>query len=259
VRVAFSLIILLLSCIIANASSFYVATTGDDSNDCLTENTPCQTIQAAVAKIPIATVADIYIAAGIYADAVNAAHFRVVNVRGDCADPSRVIVQPIRDAGTAFWAQDYATLGVSCLTISSPHTGDIGIAARQFAIVDFQYVHFGAFPGGIHISIADLSVASCTGPYFMDNLATVHAAVSGLSRLTPSCPIYVTAPLAFTVFAQSAWKSFLNAGAATISGAGAGSMTTGIQWIAQDATIILPAGGFPGNAPGQTYDNATVR
>ena len=259
VRIGIGLLTLLLSCISANASSFYVAMSGDDGNDCLSKNAPCLTIQGAVAKIPIATAGYIEVAPGSYNEAVDVFHYRIVNIRGDCADPSNVIIQPKGNGGTAFWAQDHAIFFISCLTIRSSHTGNIGIAARQFGIVDFQYVHFGALAGGIHISVTDLSVASCIGPYFIDDSANVHAAVSALSRLTLNCPIHITTPVTFTVFAESVSRSFLNAGGAAIAGAGAGSVTTGIQWIAQDATITLPAGGLPGNAPGQTYDNATVR
>ncbi len=49
----------------AGGTSLYVATSGSDSNDCLTISTPCQTINAAIGKA--AVVGDtIYVATGIY-------------------------------------------------------------------------------------------------------------------------------------------------------------------------------------------------
>jgi hypothetical protein len=102
VRLVFSLVGLFLSCITANATSFYVATTRNDSNDCLTKTAPCLTIQGAVSKIPIATAAYIEVAPGTYAEAVNVFYYRLVNIRGDCADPSSVTVQPIGSVRYSF-------------------------------------------------------------------------------------------------------------------------------------------------------------
>jgi hypothetical protein len=161
VRVAISLISFFLSCITANASSFYVATTGDDGHDCLSKHAPCLTIQGAVSKIPIATVGYIEVARGTYAEAVDVFYYRLVNIRGDGADPGSVIVQPTGKGGTVFWAH-HAILFISCLTIGSSHTGTSELR---------------------HANLLSLtSVASCTGPYFIDNGANVRATISALSR-----------------------------------------------------------------------------
>lgn len=69
-----ALIAAMLACtlfedIAAGSGTWYVATTGDDSNDCLSEASPCRTIQAAIDRAT--TGGNIHIADGIYTERVH--------------------------------------------------------------------------------------------------------------------------------------------------------------------------------------------
>src|SRR5262245_50237348 len=99
------------------AQSYYdVAKTGSDSNPC-TQAAPCLTIQAAVNKVPLGTIAGIRIGDGIYNEAVNIYYHRAVAISGNCSNLSGVTVAP--PAGNAaFTIQDHAITSLTCLTIA---------------------------------------------------------------------------------------------------------------------------------------------
>src|SRR5262245_43356859 len=137
------------------------------------------------------------------------------------------------------WVEDHATLILSCLTINSAYDGNTSIAGRQHVIVDFGNIHFGAMPQGTHISMGYHAIASCSGgTVWLDGNASVFAVANMSSTINLNCPLGLTAPLTFTVIVKAQWKSVVDMSGAIISGPGAGSNTTGIQWVAQDSTLF---------------------
>src|SRR5262249_7713971 len=71
-----------------NAQYLWVATTGNDSNDCTSAATPCLTVQGAVDKAPYAQVSTISIAAGTYAGEINVKYYRYVYLQGPLNEPN---------------------------------------------------------------------------------------------------------------------------------------------------------------------------
>jgi hypothetical protein len=125
---------------LAAAQTRYVAPTGNDAdNDCADEQQPCKTLQRAFEAIPYGSIGGIKLADGIYPDGLNSTYFKLIQVIGNCDDPSAVVVQG------GYWAQDLNILTISCVTTP-------WVACRQYAIMDLHRVHFLENLAGYHIA-----------------------------------------------------------------------------------------------------------
>src|SRR5262245_730435 len=152
----------------AQGQTHWVAKSGSDSNSCTDPDAPCLTVQGAVNKVPLGAYAIVSIAPGIYDDPVNVYYYRIVSIsgplgkNGECLDRGAVTLSR-SPAGSIIRVQDHSIVSVSCVTLSaSPGTTGIsGIATRQFAIVDYGRMRFGAMPQGTHVSAGDASKANC--------------------------------------------------------------------------------------------------
>src|SRR5262245_33342447 len=137
---------------VAYALDLYVATTGSDvSNNCQIQATPCLTGQHAVDQTVFGSGVgyDIHFADGTYYGAINVAYWRIVNLRGNCSNLFAVSLRPAANGQAIIYAQDGAIVGVNCLELNgSQYSGALGIAARQFSTVDYQWVRFSQMPGG---------------------------------------------------------------------------------------------------------------
>jgi hypothetical protein len=234
----------------APGDQYFVAPNGSDQNDCLTPDTPCETIQVVVDKIPSGGSGNIILARGRYPNTrVNATWHRVITINGDCDDPSAVV---LTGSGPIVRAQDQIILGLQCFTMEAP--GGIGIAARQFAIVDFYRIRFGAMH--IALSIQEMSKANCLGriEVFGDQTNFLHVA-DGSSAYV-NCSMKLMGARHFNIFATAAWNARIFASAATI---GWEIAPTGIKYQANGSTIFTPPGnGFPGDQPGTADKSSTV-
>lgn len=215
----------------ALAANTIVSASGNDANDCI--SAPCRTIQrgADVAG----QIGNVSVAPGYYQAGANVIYYRMVNIIGNCSDPASVVVDT---PGTnAFIAQDHAILTVSCLTVMG--TGGIGLFARQFAIMDYANVIFGAM--SIHVSAAEMSKINCQSATIQGN-AVYHAAANGMSTVSLTCSMSFPTGPSFSAFVYAVRKSIVDGSGATINGA-----TNGLQFINDASLTIQPTGGFPGN------------
>jgi len=232
----------------SSAAHYYAAPNGRDENDCLSREQPCETIQAAVDKIPNGSGGTITLARGRYPNTAVNAMYRVVQINGDCDDPSEVI---LTGTGAIVRAQDEVILALQCFTIEA--AGGIGIAARQFAIVDYYRIRFGTMKIGV--SLQEMSKANCLGriELFGDQANFIHAA-DGSSAYV-NCSMRLEGALHFNTFAIAAWDARIYASAADI---GWDVPATGVKYRAISSTIFTPSNGFPGDGPGIADKTLTV-
>jgi hypothetical protein len=217
--------------------TLYVAPSGDDANDCATTMTACRTLQRAIKRVPITgVVAMIKMADGIYTGPADVAYYRFVVFEGNCSNPAAVTVRA-PSGRAAFWAQDHAIVGVTCLTVEASGPRATGIASRQYAIVDYHRVRFGSFPDGIHVSAQEGSRQNCLGGIEIIGDAATHANAGYQSFLSMSCNIVIPAPRKFVHFVVATFLSTINLGGARITGAGVAGTTGGL--FTNSSVIVL--------------------
>ena len=239
--------------------TYHVAETGNDANDCAAAETPCLTIQHAVDLVQSGEVGRILVADGTYRDPVNVYYYKAVDISGNCDHPDRTTLTLVKDGAIAFWAQDHSILGVACFTVNSSARYNAGIASRQFAIIDFHDVHFGAFTDGVHIASVDHGQLTCTRDYWIDGGARAHILAQIQSSVNlGSCNITIGPALEFQVFADVNWLSYLYVAEARFNGAGVGAATSAKQYNIVNSTLHVGSVLLPGDKPGSVSHNGTV-
>src|SRR5262245_16003042 len=116
----------------AFAQSFYVDRAfGSDANSCAAPGAQaCFTVQGAYNKCPRYGTCAIKIADGVYTEQINTYYQHAVDIRGNCADPSKVVLQTNAPT-TVFIAQDTVISIIGCVTMTSTVPGAAAIASRQ--------------------------------------------------------------------------------------------------------------------------------
>jgi hypothetical protein len=246
------------------SAQLFVGKTGNDANDCASPSTACLTIQAAVNKVPGGSLGvDISVAPGTYAERVNIFYARAMRIFGDCNDLSAV---QIATSGVGIWVQDHAIGIIQCLTITATVNGAIGIAARQFPIVDIERVRFSGFPQGLHIALSESSRLSCIHgpngePVVVTGGADTFAAATGGSHLYLNCPVSFegTSGQSFSYFTQCTELSVCKYHGLSWKGAN----IAGKQMNCDNSDVTLPNGvpptGFTASIPGTGVDNPDSR
>ena len=256
-----------LMVLIGNAPAsgqLFVEKTGSDANDCTSPSAPCLTIQAAVNKVPGGSLGvDISVGPGSYAENVNIFYARAMRIVGNCNDLSAV---QMLTNGTGIWVQDHAIAIIQCLTITATVAGAVGIAARQFPIVDIQRVRFSGFPQGLHIALSESSRLSCVPgpnqePVVVTGGSHTFAAAGGGSHLYLNCPISFegTSAQAFSYFTQCSELSICKYTGLSWTG----PSITGRQLNCDNSDVTLPNGtppaDFTASIPGTGIDNSDSR
>ncbi len=241
----------------ACAETYFVSPAGSDANDC-SERAPCNTIQAAADKIAVGQVGTVLLADGEYLAGVNVIYHRIVNIRGNCADPGKTKIRPSAGA-SAIAAQDGAIVGAMCLVCEAQDGARDArcLHSRQFAIIDHRKLRFGNMPGGSHISADEISKINCLGGAEIVGDASVHAVASKGSSIDLNCDIAIDHPRAFRWFAVATDRAIIDATRAKFGGAGAAA-TTGQQYIVGGGTLIN-AGAMPGNRRGEVKNGGIVQ
>lgn len=214
---------------------FFVSPFGSDANPC-SSVAPCLTVQHAVDIAPVGYSSTINLAAGAYA-AANITYYKMIVLTGDCSHWDQVTLT----GDTAIWVQDHAIAQVSCLSITGSR---IGIASRQFAIVDVANVRFGA--GTRAILANEMSKINVCGIELVGAVSYVLSAGSQ-SQIDASCFVHVLTPMTVADFAWVAWQSQIDGSGLTFTGA---SSVSGPQYFNDSSLLFPPPGGFPGTVAG---------
>ena len=76
---------------------------------------------------------------------VNIAHYKFVQIYGNCTNPLAVILRTSIPNTATVWVQDHATATLRCMRLDSQDgvTGVMAIAGRQHAIIDYGLISFG--------------------------------------------------------------------------------------------------------------------
>jgi hypothetical protein len=153
--------------------TYYVATTGSDSNDGKTASAPFLTIQkainsAAALDMSIYSVV-IQVADGTYNSqnmaAVNYVGAGPITIRGNTTTPSNVVI----NGGTGF----YSACTQLYVLDSFKVTGTWGLVLYNGGFVQWQNLEFGTMTNA-HINVNAGARAECTGSYKISGNASAH-------------------------------------------------------------------------------------
>lgn len=136
----------------SGVTNYYVATTGNDANTCLSIATPCLTLQAAWNKIAVANYgiggAQLNIVDGTYTDAlvINGtwAGAGPLSIVGNCSTPGNVILSP---SGTSNITVTNAFVSISCLELRNISGGFAELRALSGSDVTISNIRFGTTDG----------------------------------------------------------------------------------------------------------------
>lgn len=229
--------------------TYYVATTGNDSNDGLTVGAPFLTVQKAVntacgLDLSIYSVT-IQCADGTYDGAIFLKPYLgtgPITIQGNTGNSSAVI---LNHSATTVGANSFSgRWDVKYVKITS---GGNGVLSNLGSKVFVDSVVFGACAGYHMAAIQGAIVVS--GNYTINGAAAAHWYVTGGGSITCSSKtITISGTPAFTYFAQSTQLGFMSVGGNTYSGS-----ATGARYIANlNAVIDSGATTLPGNVAGST-------
>jgi len=252
--------ILILSTVtaVAQTHTYFIAPapSGSDANDCLSPSKACTTFQRAVDLCPVAHYCSIVAAPGIYSQGINVAHYKHVLIlgptdqRGACIDRHAITIEGKIENGhqrdPIFWAQDHATLRITCMRLAARDQGQCAFLTRQFAIGDLDDVDFGAFADGYGVGAGETSKINIGNPGIYGN-ARLFAAASDLSQVTVGGLVKIADGLKFDVaFLASETSSVVSFYPSSVEG---GAHFSGASYQCSDAfikkTVVLPGGDVP--------------
>ncbi|MBY0523419.1 MAG: hypothetical protein K2R98_08465 [Gemmataceae bacterium] len=241
------------------AQTYYVATTGSDSNDGLTSSTPFLTIQKAV---DVASALDnagfaitIQIADGTYTGFVTLKSFvgsGAIVLQGNSSTPANVVISTTSGNGITATAVLglYRLKDFAIQTTTSGH----GLYQDQATATEFSGLRFGTVAAAYsHILLAGHSQTRATGNYTIAGNATGShvAAYSGSSYFGSFRTITLTGTPAFGTTMYCERSSEIELVTTTFSGA-----ATGTRYGAVLNSVITTGGGgaayIPGNVAGAT-------
>jgi hypothetical protein len=233
---------------------------GDEENQCMSDAQSCKTMQAPYDKMYSSydfgsSNARMHLADGDYTSGLSISGHPVGAVRvqivGNCENPQNVNVSPT--GGTAFSVQDGGMLQVACVQVSG--SGVTGFKARKMGIlqVNFQSgnaVVFSDMPGGTGIAATDGGMVDIAGQVVISGNATVHWAVSSLSRMT------VQEGTTYSIMGQYTIDYFLNTLLNSVVALGAnvtfgGPDPAGYKYnVTSGSRVSLNGNVLPGTLPG---------
>jgi hypothetical protein len=242
-------------------TTFYVSTTGSDSNNGLASTTPWLTLQHAATTIQnnydlagftaTVSVADGTYSAGVTINGpfVGSKGVGSVIFLGDTTTPTNCIISL---AGNCFGASGGATYSVSGFQLAS--SGSYGINPDgNGSEISYSLMNFGACSVA-HVGVGVDARASCTGNYTISGNSTYHwfAGGSGSDVAVGAQTITLTGTPAFS----GAFANATNASSIIINGATFSGSATGVRYNAILNSVIntQASGGtyLPGGSAGTT-------
>lgn len=245
--------------------TYYVSTTGSDSNNGLTSGSPWRTLQHAwdyvQSRINLAGYAiTIQVANGTYTSGISASGILTgssspdsFTIQGNAGSPASVF---INTTGGAIAASNGGQITVSGVKIASA-TATVGaMSASRGGTIQFNNVNFGAC-SGYHINASSGGQILINGSYSITGGAINHyhaisqGAISALSG--NSIVATLSGTPAFTIFATALTSALIYTQLADISFSGG---ATGSRYNSTLLSNIYTQGGgasfFPGDSAGTT-------
>ena len=242
-------------------TTFYVATTGNDTTGDGTALNPWATVQKAWNIIGqfydlAGYNVTIQMADGTYAAGLNAFQGRIgqyqgnkITLQGNAAFPANVIVSPT--AGTALTISDGAHLALQNFKVQAAAGGGINVVAG-FCELGVG-MEFGTCAGA-HMLVQNSGTLSFSANYKITGSATMHyqGYAGGSMTAVGSHTVTLTGTPNFSVaFTDAGLNSAVDVAGTTFTGG-----ATGTRYNATLGGVINSAGGganyFPGNAAGST-------
>jgi hypothetical protein len=241
-------------------TTFYVSTTGSDSNNGLSSGTPWATLQHAYNTIQTTYdlagfVATIQLANGTYTANLSAvgplvgaqgASSLVIN--GSSATPSNVIIST--PGNVCIGAASAAQLTVQNLEIS----GSTGLLAQFDGLILFNNLIFGACTVS-HASAVNGGVVQASGSYTISGSAAVHWFVAQSGEIVVAG---VTLTLSGTLAFSSAFASASGLGDIVCPSNTFSGSATGIRYIAASNAVVNTNGAGASYLPGSTAGNTAT-
>lgn len=238
--------------------TYYVTTTGNDSNAGLTAATAFLTIQAAInyvaANIDLGGfTCTIQVGAGTWTQPLTPRRVTghgTVLLLGDEVTPANVTLTP----GSSFAAVFFFDCGVwNIRGFKITATNKNAIQAGGLSAVYFQNIDFGAVGTGNHIASQQGANIQATGNYTISGAAAIHwySDNSGKISITSRTVTLTGTPAFSSQFAQAGRLSNIECQGNTFTGA-----ATGTRYLSYTNSVIWTnAGGatyLPGNVGGST-------
>lgn len=249
--------------ILTSARTYYVATTGSDSNDGRTVGSPFLTIQHAVDIISQALDLSIYsvtiqlangtynISGGIAVSLKSCVGSGTVVIQGDTTTPSNVVINSTTNGAFTFFASAVTTTYVlQGFRLTAAGTNPFAIYAQVGSYIQFGAIEFGA-TFFYHLWTAFGGTIQAVSNYAIIASCAVHAnATLNSSIVISSFAVTVTGTPAWSIaFANADNTAFVYAVGATYAGS-----ATGRRYNANDNGVIQIGTAvetfFPGNATG---------
>jgi len=256
--------------LLTSARTYYVATTGDDSNDGLTAGTPFLTIQKGVDTTCSIDIngfpVTIQVADGTYTDTTTLKAVvgwrnngdSPLTVQGNAATPTNVIISTTSAscfASAAFSNSIWIIKDMQLKTTTSGNCITMGTSSYIF----FSGIDFGACAGS-HILGNITARCEASGNYTISGNATNHYSSTGYggSIAVNSKTVTVTADVTFTTFALFNVGGYIASVGSTFS---LGAFTvTAKRYAGTNNAITNTSGGgpnyFPGNVAGTVASGA---
>lgn len=175
---------------------YYVATTGNDSNTCLSITTPCATLQAAWNKMALANYglggATMHLADGTYPEGMLITQSWMgagpVAIVGNCSSPGNVVVTT-PDLDGAISVEGPQIVNISCFEVRS--TFSHGIYAKWGGVIELSNMRFGTVVDG-HMTTSFFGVIDILGSYSVVGSAQRHIYTHAGAIRTQNDPVVVT-------------------------------------------------------------------
>lgn len=223
-------------------TNYYVATTGNDGNSCLTVALPCLTLQGAWNKIAIANYgangAQLNIADGTYTGAlvINGAWSGAgpLSIVGNCATPGNVILSP---SGTSNITVTNAFVSVSCMELRNLSGGFAELLAMSGGDITFSNIRFGTTDGD-QMQAAGGKIHGSGAYSIVGNMGSHgHARLRGLIDIN-NAVCTLPAGVTITNYFFGINDASVHFTSSSFAGAGAGTASTGLR------ALVHNSGGF---------------
>lgn len=248
--------------------TYYVATTGNNTNDGLSAGSPFLTGQAALDAIASRIDFNGFKVTLKFADGTYNGRILIPNMvgqkktgdlelQGNLTTPTNVIIQNTTGFQSCIEANYGSMCTVSYMRLTAPNNG-YGLNCAEGAVIDVQAgVDFGDCTGGYHMYALNAGTINCFGSYTISGKANAHYC-SGLNGNLYSSGITVNAGGAALAF-SFAFAGAFDGGIMQVNGITFSNVAsiTGSRYAAQRGASIVTFGAGASYLPGSVAGSAS--